>query len=194
MGKTSRLATLVALFFSLVLHAQQGTTLRGRVTIASDGAALPGVTVSIAELNLSTVTDAEGKYQIPIASAHVGQTVKVSAALQGFQTRTATATLGASEVTLDFPLRISFGQEITVGSRAVNAEAEKAVPVDIITHAQIESAPSTETNQIIQKVAPSFNFPRPTLSDGTDSVRPATLRGLGPVPHVAKELYDFRAG
>src|SRR5205814_4409130 len=68
----------------------------------------------------------------------------------------------------------------TVGSRAVNAEAEKAVPVDIITHEQIETAPSTETSQIIQKVAPSFNFPRPTISDGTDSVRPATLRGLGP--------------
>src|SRR5438270_7124890 len=180
MGKTFRLATLVAVFFSLVLHAQQGTTVRGRVTIASDGSPLPGVTVSIAELNLSTVTDAEGKYQIPIASAHVGQTVKVSAALQGFQTRTATATLGAAGVTLDFPLRISFGQEITVGSRAVNAEAEKAVPVDIITHAQIESAPSTETNQIIERVAPSFNFPRPSISDGTDSVRPATLRGLGP--------------
>src|SRR5262249_49020213 len=45
---------------------------------------------------------------------------------------------------------------------------------------QIDAAPSTETNQIIQKVAPSFNFPRPSISDGTDSVRPATLRGLGP--------------
>jgi len=27
---------------------------------------------------------------------------------------------------------------------------------------------------------PSFNFPRPTVADGTDHVRPATLRGLGP--------------
>ena len=34
--------------------------------------------------------------------------------------------------------------------------------------------------QVIQRLAPSFNFPRPTVSDGTDSVRPATLRGLGP--------------
>src|SRR5438270_1673609 len=180
MGKTFRLATLVAVFFSLVLHAQQGTTVRGRVTIASDGSPLPGVTVSIDELHLSTLTDAEGKYQIAIASAHLGQTVKLSAAMQGVQTHTASATLVAAEVTLEFPLLVSFGQEITVGSRAVNAEAEKAVPVDIITHAQIESAPSTETNQIIQKVAPSFNFPRPTLSDGTDRVRPARLHGLGP--------------
>ena len=34
--------------------------------------------------------------------------------------------------------------------------------------------------QVIQKLAPSFNFPRPTITDGTDSVRPATLRSLGP--------------
>ncbi|HEY6893963.1 MAG TPA: TonB-dependent receptor, partial [Rhodanobacteraceae bacterium] len=61
-----------------------------------------------------------------------------------------------------------------------NAQAEKAVPVDVIPRQQIESSPSTETNQIIEKIAPSFNFPRPSLSDGTDSVRPATLRGLGP--------------
>ena len=33
---------------------------------------------------------------------------------------------------------------------------------------------------MIQALAPSFNFPRPTIADGTDSIRPATLRGLGP--------------
>jgi iron complex outermembrane receptor protein len=180
MPKIFRLGVLVAVFFSLVAQAQQGTTVRGRVTIASDGSPLPGVTVSIEGMNLATVTDADGRYQIAIPSARSGESVKVSAALQGFQTRTSTVTLNSPEVTADFPLHVSFGQEITVGSRAVNAETEKAVPVDIITHAQIEAAPSTETNQIIQKVAPSFNFPRPTLSDGTDSVRPATLRGLGP--------------
>src|SRR5207244_13046671 len=37
-----------------------------------------------------------------------------------------------------------------------------------------------ETAQVIQAIAPSFNFPRPTITDGTDTVRPATLRGLGP--------------
>ena len=77
-------------------------------------------------------------------------------------------------------LRPAFGEQITVGSRAIGAEQEKAVPVDVIKQEQIESSPSTETSQIIQKIAPSFNFPRPTISDGTDSVRPATLRGLGP--------------
>jgi iron complex outermembrane receptor protein len=180
MPRKSGLGILVAAFFSLVIYAQQGTTVRGRVTIATDNAALPGVTVSIEGLNLGAVTDAEGRYQILVPPGHAGQSVKVSAALSGFQARTATVTLGPPEVPLDFSMRVSFGQEITVGSRAVNAEAEKAVPVDVITHQEIETAPSTEPNQIIEKIAPSFNFPRPTLSDGTDSVRPATLRGLGP--------------
>lgn len=180
MRKVPWVGILVTVFFSVALQAQQSSTVRGRVTIASDGSPLPGVTVSIDDLKLSTVTDANGQYQIVVPGSHVGQTVKISATLQGFQTRTASVTLGAGDVTRDLPLRVSFGQEITVGSRAVNAEEEKAVPVDVITHQEIESAPSTETNQIIQKVAPSFNFPRPTLSDGTDSVRPATLRGLGP--------------
>jgi iron complex outermembrane receptor protein len=175
----SGIGILAAVLFSLTLQAQLGTTVRGRVT-ASDGSPLPGVTVSIDDLNLSTVTDADGRYQIVVPSARAGQSMSVTAALQGFRKRTATVILGPGEVTHDFSLSVSFGQEITVGSRAVSAEAEKATPVDIISRQQIESAPSTETNQIIQKVAPSFNFPRPTLSDGTDSVRPATLRGLGP--------------
>ncbi len=70
---------------------------------------------------------------------------------------------------------------MTVGSRALGTAAEKAVPVDILTEKQIETASgSAETAQIIESLAPSFNFPRPTISDGTDSVRPATLRSLGP--------------
>jgi iron complex outermembrane receptor protein len=71
-------------------------------------------------------------------------------------------------------------EHITVGSRAAGAEAEKAVPVDVITQQQIAASGYAETAQVIQAIAPSFNFPRPSIRDGTDTVRPATLRGLGP--------------
>ena len=179
-----RLPALVLVFLVLCtvpLAAQQNATIRGRVTIGADGSALPGATVSIDGLNLSTVTDAKGNYEIIVPAGQVrGQSVKMSAAMQGFQTRTANIPLRSGDTTRDFTLRVSFGQEITVGSRAVNAEEEKAVPVDIIPQHMIETAASTETNQILEKVAPSVNFPRPSLSDGTDSVRPITLRGLGP--------------
>ncbi|HEX9162100.1 MAG TPA: TonB-dependent receptor [Thermoanaerobaculia bacterium] len=171
----------VILFIATAAFAQQGATIHGKVTIAADGSPLPGATVSIDEWNMTTVTDAQGQYRLDIPASKVhGQTVKVAATMQGFQTRTANVTLSDPDISKDFSVRVSFGQEITVGSRAVGAEQEKAVPVEIIPHEQIESTASTEPNQIIEKIAPSFNFPRPTLSDGTDSVRPATLRGLGP--------------
>ena len=35
-------------------------------------------------------------------------------------------------------------------------------------------------NQAIALIAPSFNAPRQTISDGTDHLNPASLRGLGP--------------
>lgn len=79
-----------------------------------------------------------------------------------------------------FAQTVTATEHITVGSRAVGAEAEKAVPVDVITQQQIAASGYAETAQVIQALAPSFNFPRPTLRDGTDTARPATLRGLGP--------------
>src|SRR5438046_3798021 len=168
-----KLGCFLLLLVSVPLAAQ---TVRGRVT--TEGSPLPGVTVSIDEMGLTTITDAQGQYSLTMPATRKGS-AKISASLQGFSTRSATIDTSGN-VTQDFALRPSFGQEITVGSRAINAEQEKAVPVDVIPREQIDTTPSTETSQIIQKIAPSFNFPRPTISDGTDSVRPATLRGLGP--------------
>ncbi|MGZ8833607.1 MAG: carboxypeptidase regulatory-like domain-containing protein, partial [Thermoanaerobaculia bacterium] len=182
MRKLFGIVLLFALFIAVPLAAQQNATIRGRVTIAADGSALPGATVSIDEMNLTTVTGADGQFELIVPAARAnGQTAKLSITMQGFQPRTVNVALNGGEQTVrDLPLKVGFGQEITVGSRAVGAEQERAVPVDVIPQRQIETSPSTETNQVIQKIAPSFNFPRPSISDGTDSVRPATLRGLGP--------------
>ncbi|HEX2121787.1 MAG TPA: TonB-dependent receptor [Thermoanaerobaculia bacterium] len=168
----------IALFLFALASPLSAQMIRGRVVLQTDGTPLPGVTVSIEDWELTTVTDTDGRYELNAAGR--SGTARVSAMLQGFQTRTAAVNVGPGDVTQDFSLHVSFGQEITVGSRAIGAEQEKAVPVDVIPQELIETAPSTETNQILQKLAPSFNFPRPTISDGTDTVRPATLRGLGP--------------
>ena len=167
----------ILLLTAAALLGQTNATIQGRVTASSDGSPLPGVTVSIDELHLSAVTDADGRYTLTVPAS--GREVKVTASLEGFQRKSANVML-SGDTSRDFALRVAFGQEITVGSRAVGAEQEKAVPVDIIPREQIVSTAPSETNQIIQKISPSFNFPRPTITDGTDTVRPATLRGLGP--------------
>lgn len=176
--------TFRSVVFAILLYAlpaaAQTVTVTGRVTLQNDGSAMPGVTVSIDSVGVQTITDSQGQYSLSIPNGAALGSVRVTAMLEGFQTRTSTVDLSRGDATQNFALRVSFGQEITVGSRAMGAEAEKAVPVDVIQSEQIETSPSTETSQIIQKFAPSFNFPRPTITDGTDTVRPATLRGLGP--------------
>jgi len=88
--------------------------------------------------------------------------------------------LDRSELTVDVALTLNFTEQLTVGSRVAGAGEEKAVPVDVISHEQIAASGYAETAQLIESLTPSFNFPRPTITDGTDTVRPATLRGLGP--------------
>jgi len=68
-----------------------------------------------------------------------------------------------------------------LGSRAKNrTAAETAAPVDIIQAEQLERTGARELGQLLQMLEPSFNFSRTTISDGTDIIRPATLRALGP--------------
>ncbi|WP_423188019.1 TonB-dependent receptor plug domain-containing protein [Alishewanella sp. d11] len=72
-------------------------------------------------------------------------------------------------------------QIVVTGTRvAGRSVSDTAVPIDIISTEMLQRAGSTELNQLLSTALPSFNFPRPGLADGTDTVRPATLRGLGP--------------
>jgi iron complex outermembrane receptor protein len=74
------------------------------------------------------------------------------------------------------------GEQIVItGSRAANRTvANSPVPVDVIGADQIKNTGQTETNKILNQLVPSFNFPQPSIADGSDALRPATLRGLGP--------------
>ncbi len=71
--------------------------------------------------------------------------------------------------------------EITVtGTRAEGRIAtDTPAPVDIIDSEMLRSTGATETGKVLQLLAPSFNFSTTYISDGTDIIRPATLRSLG---------------
>lgn len=70
---------------------------------------------------------------------------------------------------------------VTVGTRVANRSAlDTAAPVDVVSAETIQSIGVGELNQALSVNLPSYNFPRPALTDGTDSVRPAALRGLAP--------------
>ncbi|MFN5780513.1 MAG: TonB-dependent receptor plug domain-containing protein, partial [Novosphingobium sp.] len=54
------------------------------------------------------------------------------------------------------------------------------MPVDVLSGDALTEGGQVETNKILNKLVPSFNFPQPAIADGSDALRPATLRGLGP--------------
>jgi len=163
-----------------VSHAQD-MVLTGVVTTRDDGLSLPGATVSIESLKLSATTDAEGRFTLTLpAGTPMTTSLEVRVTSTGLLPRTWSFKPVAGTLTHDFALALTFSEEITVGSRAVGVEAQGALPVDIITAKQIDVTAATETMQVIQRLAPSFNFPRTTIADGSASVRPASLRGMGP--------------
>ena len=83
----------------------------------------------------------------------------------------------ASETVDDSP----GGQLIVTGTRAVGRTvSESPVPIDVIGADQLRQSGFTETARLLRDLVPSLNFPQPSITDGTDVIRPATLRGLGP--------------
>ena len=69
---------------------------------------------------------------------------------------------------------------VTGTRRSDRTVADSPVPVDVIGSEAISNSGQTETNKILNQLVPSFNFPQPSIADGSDTLRPATLRGLSP--------------
>ncbi|HEY2750097.1 TonB-dependent receptor [Phenylobacterium sp.] len=70
---------------------------------------------------------------------------------------------------------------VVTGSRAdPRSRLESLSPVDVVTAKSLQKQGTTELASALAATVPSIDFPRPSNTDGTDSVRPATLRGQGP--------------
>ncbi|NBW09600.1 MAG: TonB-dependent receptor [Caulobacteraceae bacterium] len=71
---------------------------------------------------------------------------------------------------------------VVTGTRTLGrTRLDTIAPVDVISGEVLtKQGTGTELAAALAATAPSINFPRPAISDGSDHVRPATLRGLAP--------------
>jgi iron complex outermembrane receptor protein len=176
---------LIAMLWAGGLQAQGGTGRLTGVVRDARGAPLPGVTVVVTDqggASQSLTTSANGSYT---ASNLAPGTYTVEAELEGFQkvSRTGVAVGGGATATADLALeQLKLKEEITVTGTRFEGRVitETPAPVDYIDAEAIRSTGATETGKILQLLEPSFNFSTTTISDGTDIIRPATLRSLGP--------------
>jgi len=92
------------------------------------------------------------------------------------------ATAGQQVTAAETPVAEKKVEAISViGSRVAGRSADDLpVPVDILSAEALANTGQIEVGRMLQAIAPSFNFSTSAISDGTDALRPATLRGLGP--------------
>ena len=141
------------------LAAQEATTLTGVVTTSADGLPVPGAVVSVVGLNAAATTDGTGRYTLEIPrSLAPGGKAQIKVEGLGLPAKIIEVDLMPGPMSLDIALSIGFSETVTVGSRAVGAEAQKAVPVDIITQEQIASSGYAETAQVLEAIAHASNL------------------------------------
>lgn len=70
---------------------------------------------------------------------------------------------------------------IVTGTRVQGrSRLDTLVPVDVITSETLQNRGTTELAAQLAATVPALTFPRPSLTDGSDAIRPASLRGQGP--------------
>ncbi len=169
------LLLLVAALF-LPLSAQQG--LQVRVVDPFDDV-VTNATVSVG--GQSVPTDDSGMATLTGLGAGPHSVVVTAP-----QFAPASRDVDQSDGTVTIRLQLEVVSEVidvraNVGTRSDGVRPlESSVPVELVLGERLRSTGQLETGRALQMQAPSFNFSSSTISDGTDALRPATLRGMGP--------------
>ena len=167
-------------FSAGMVYAQSQGTVEGTV-YDNNNDPLPGANVTLEGTSAGTSTDADGNFSLTTTAGNYTLQVRFI----GFQTYTEDIRISAGETTThDVTLEqsvIGSDEVVVLGTRRSGRTiTESSVPVDVISASEVQASGFTQTTQIIRSLVPSFNSPESSVTDGTDHVRPATLRGLGP--------------
>ncbi|MBK5293914.1 MAG: carboxypeptidase-like regulatory domain-containing protein, partial [Acidobacteriia bacterium] len=129
----------------------------GRVTDAATGEPLAGARVSVVGTLQGTAVRSDGSYRLPVSSGT--QIVRVS--YIGYSPVVDTVVVTALVENRDYRLNkggVRLDANVIIGTRLTDRTVlNSAVPVDVLTPAEIEQTGQIETSQVIQMLAPSFN-------------------------------------
>ena len=177
MKKNNFLKSLVISCLFLLTQAISAQIVKGKV-VGADGSGLPYINVLEKGTSNGVSTDDQGMFSVDLTK--MPSTLVFSSL--GYETvskmisdtKYLSITLQEDNVSLD--------EVVLVGSRNKNRTvANTPVAVDIIDISELTSvSPQVSINDILNFVAPSFTSTSQTISDGTDHIDPAALRGLGP--------------
>lgn len=170
--------SMLLMLFCFCSFSVMGQTLEGKV-IDENGNPLPYANVVEKGTTNGTVTDDNGRFSLSPNQLPT----ELEFSLLGFSNVSQAVRASSTNLTITLIERgVSLNEVVLVGSRNPSRTAiETPVPVDVIDLADLTTqGPQTSINEILNYVAPSFTSQTQTVSDGTDHIDPASLRGLGP--------------
>ena len=168
---------VVAILFgiaSVIPMAVSADTLKV-VVQDQNGSAIPEAKVHIG--NREQTTDDSGVAMFSDVPGSESLTITAI----GFSSKRINTTAGQTEATVILAPIQTIESVVVVGTRSIGRRALQApVPIEVVNREQLSLTGQSETGRVLQMLVPSFNFSSSSISDGTDALRPATLRGLGP--------------
>jgi iron complex outermembrane receptor protein len=177
-NKMRKLYNMIALVMISSFIFAQGSV-SGTVT-DENGNALFGANVTVEGTSSGAATGADGSFSVDNVR---GGTYLVTASYIGYESASVSVNVDGGAATANFSLASSAvsGNSVSVlGSRFARNVDEQSVPVEVITELEIRASGYTETNDLLQALVPSYNSPKSYITDGSDHMRPATLRGMAP--------------
>ncbi len=175
--KLFALIITIFVFTSMESFAQKGT-LKG--VVKDNSGPLIGASVIVKGTPFGASTSLDGTYEISLQPG----TYTIEVSYIGYSASKSETTVRANETTsLDFTLEegITIDEVFVLGSRSdPRTQLETTVPIDVISAKEIANSSYGNLTHTLQYTAPSFHSTPQTISDGTDHIDPATLRGLGP--------------
>ncbi len=169
--------SLVAILFGILSVIPTTASAETLKVIVKDqnGRALPEAKVQIGtqeqttdESGVATFSDVTGAQALTVMAI-------------GFSSKRINIPADQTETTVTLAPIQTIESVVVVGTRSIGRRALQApVPIEVVNREQLSLTGQSETGRVLQMLVPSFNFPSSTISDGTDALRPATLRGLGP--------------
>ena len=178
MKQITTLKSMLIMLFCFCSFSVMGQTLEGKV-IDENGDPLPFANVIEKGTTNGTVTDNNGNFSINPSQLPA----QLEFSLLGFSNVSKEALSSSTSMIVTLVEKgVSLNEVVLVGSRNPSRTAiETPVPVDVIDLEELTTqGPQTSINEILNYVAPSFTSQTQTVSDGTDHIDPASLRGLGP--------------
>jgi iron complex outermembrane receptor protein len=166
-------------FFFTSTNAQTGSV--GGTVKDVNGTLLAGATISVVGQKKAVTSDEKGNYSLTLPAGKF--TIVIS--YTGYEVLQTTVAVKEGSAVLYNPTLVLTANSltgITVGSRVRDNRVKLTtpVPVDVIQTKDISTLAQSDLGQILTYAAPSFQSNRQTVSDGTDHIDPASLRGLGP--------------